>query len=268
MRIYETDQYPHDAEAHAENVVTWASQGCGFMAFHCHGAPDCFWLIDDCFTNVNAAQLTNGEKLPVLFGFACSTAAFDNELPDWPYTSADESMPEHFLLRPDGGAISYVGATRLALASGFGHAQQRMATGAIEYPYFSAYFDGMKTPAMMMAESQRRYLQNIGVVDFYSYFNLAEYAQFGDPVLSIGLEPGAGSGHHGQAYHGIDRQWEFVHGAGRESFSWSDLVNSGAPAAEASAVLTTQDSEVQILTGTVLPGRHRAVCKGIHGNRI
>ncbi len=189
VRLYETDTYPCDGWAYPDSVVTRASEGAGFLAFHCHGAPDCLWLIDDCFTHAHAANFTNTWKLPVMFGFACSTAAFDNEIPGWPYTSGGESMPEHFLLNPNGGAISYVGATRVAMASGYSHAQYRTATGAIEYPYYCAWFEGLRTPAMMMAAADRHYIETVGYTGYYDYFTIGEYAQFGDPTLAVGGAP-------------------------------------------------------------------------------
>jgi len=189
VRLYETDLYPHEGRADSETFVSRASEGTGFLAFHCHGSPDCFWLIDECVSNEDAAALTNSYRLPVMFGFACSTAAFDNELPDWPYSSAFESMPEHFLLSPSGGAVSYVGATRVALASGYGHAQFRTNTGALEYPYFKSWFEGAKTPAMMLAAADLSYTKNTGINSYYDYITLCEYAQFGDPTLAVGGVP-------------------------------------------------------------------------------
>ncbi len=193
IRLYETDQYAHEGRATSAEVHSALHDGAGFLAFHCHGAPDCFWLIDECFTGSQAGNLDNGIRSPVTFGFACSTAAFDNELPDWPYGSVTESMPERFLLNESGGAISYVGSTRVAVASSFGHAQQRKGTGALEYPYFQGYFASMQTPGQLIANAQCEYLRRTGISDDWDFTTLAEYAQFGDPATAIGgiRQPGS-----------------------------------------------------------------------------
>jgi len=252
IRLYETDTYPRDGIASPPNVVSWSESGSGFFAFHCHGAPDCLWLIDDCFTNEHAMQFQNGDEMPVMFGFACSSAAFDNEIPDWPYSSGRESMPEHFLLNPNGGAISYVGATRVAFGSGYTHAQHLSGTGALEYPYFCAYYQGMKTPPMMLAQADLNYIETLGIQGYYDYFTVGEYAQFGDPTLRIGgaitvpelkctrtlcLEE---SGNSNSCFES------------GEIFTVSPtLLNTGNTALNITALLTTTDPDVTILTENV-----------------
>jgi hypothetical protein len=252
VRIYETNTYPHDAPAHPENVVEYARPGAGFMAFHCHGAPDCMYLTESCFTGVHAGELRNGHKLPVLFGFACSTAAFDNELPDWPYGDTGESMPEYFLLNPDGGAIGYVGATRVAMASGYSHADYRAMSGAVEYHYFRSFDQGMRTPGMMLAAAHLGYIQHVGINNYYDFFTVAEYAQFGDPVVSIG------GVRQESALKQVQLRVDETIGDGDtclepgETFSLTlELLNTGAPAARVTAVLTTNDPELQIFDNTV-----------------
>ncbi len=251
IRIYETDIFPHDASAHPENVVEYANHGAGFMAFHCHGAPDCFYLTNSCFTGVHASELRNGHKLPLLFGFACSTAAFDNELPDWPYGDSGESMPEYFLLNPDGGAIGFVGATRVALASGYSHADYRAMSGAVEYHYFKSFDRGMKTPGMMMAAAHLGYIQHVGINNFWDFYTVAQYAQFGDPTVSIGGvsdEP---------VLKKIQSHVDKIIGDSDaclkpgETFSLSlELLNTGTFASQVVAVLSTTDPDLQILDDT------------------
>jgi Peptidase family C25 len=247
IRLYETDTYPHEGRALPSEVVAHSSQGCGFMAFDCHGAPDCLWLINECFTNQHAFAMQNGEKLPVIFALACSTAAFDNEIPGWPYSSGRESMPEHFLLNPDGGGIGYVGATRVAMASSFGHNQYRNMAGSLEYPYFKAYFEGMSTTGQMLAYSQHHFIEHVGVKDYYDYFNLVEHAQFGDPTVTIG-------GLKSDPDLKINRcLWVEASGNGDaclepgETFNLTlDLINNGITANNVTAQVSCADPDVSL----------------------
>ncbi len=255
VRLYETDTYPHDAPAEPDDVVEKTNDGAGFMAFHCHGAPDCFWLISSCFGHDHADQLRNDYKQPVMFGFACSTAAFDNELPDWPYGSSGESMPEHFILNDQGGAIGFVGATRVALASGYSHADYRAMSGALEYHYFKSYDKGMQTPGMMLAAMKLGYLQHVGMNGYYDYYSIAQYAQFGDPVVSLGgfrqdiaLQPVQAlqeveGGLPGQCIE-----------PGCTVFLTPVLLNIGAAAPQVTAVLESNDPDVTILNADVFYG--------------
>lgn len=256
IRLYETDVFPHDDLVEPARVVSWASRGAGFMAFHCHGAPDCLAVVGGCFNHEHAAALTNAEMLPVLFGFACSTAEFDNELPDASEKQREaESMPEHFLLNPTGGALGYVGATRVAYASGFRGAEQNEASGALEYPYYRSYFEGMRTPAMMMAKSQRGYLERCGIADYYDYHTLLEYAQFGDPTVRIG-------GLSAQPTLTVSStQLSVLSGDDDECLESGEIhsltvvaLNTGAPATNVTAEVTCSDPDVEIQVATVQYG--------------
>ncbi len=247
IRLYETDKYPHDAQAEPDEVVAYSADGCGFMAFHCHGAPNCFWLIDQCFTDSHCSLMRNEDRRPAIFGFACSTAAFDNELPGWPYGDNTESMPEHFLLKPYGGGISYVGATRYAVASHFQHAQQLTNSGAMEYFYFKSFREGVQAPAQMMAAAQKQYLEQIGINDYADFLTVVEYAQFGDASVALGGLPTAPDFIPGE------QVWTEVAGNGDgcpeagEQFALSmDLINAGAPATNVTARLRCWDPEISV----------------------
>lgn len=257
FRLYETDLYDHEGRATSPEISAALHDGAGFLAFHCHGAPDCFWLIDECYTGNHVAGLDNGSRLPVTFGFACSTAAFDNELPDWPYGSITESMPEQFLLNPDGGGISYVGSTRVAVASSFGHAQQRRGTGALEYPYFQAYFESRCTPGQMIARAQTEYLRRTGIADAWDFSTLAEYAQFGDPSTAIGGFASPGSGSVSIAKYRFE-----IQGGGHDCAIPGDtldftptLLNSGFPVDQVSVVISSTDPRIRILNGQAFYGQ-------------
>nr|HPQ42473.1 C25 family cysteine peptidase [bacterium] len=187
VRLYETDTYPKDDVCYPETVSQTVSGGAGYLAFHCHGAPDCFQLADyACFDHTHCSQMTNADMLPLIYGFACSTAAFDNEIPGYPYSTGAESMPEHFLLNPQGGGIAFIGSTRVAFASGFGHDQHMTGSGAIEYWFWNARKNGILTSGQMFAQAQIDYLRHVGVLSVYDYITIMEHNGFGDPSVTFG----------------------------------------------------------------------------------
>ncbi|MBN2056808.1 hypothetical protein JW905_17905 [bacterium] len=256
IRLYETDVYPHDGPAVPAAVLTNIAGGAGFMAFHCHGAPDCFWLIDECFNHDHTDAMVNGDRLPIVFGFACSTAQFDNELPDGRgMTRDDESMPEHFLFNPHGGALAFVGATRYAFASGMSSGDKYDGSGALEYAFFNSYFAGARTPAQMMAWAQRYYLINSGINDYYDMHNIIEYAMFGDPTASAG-------GLAGSPRLAVESsEWVENEGdgdtcfEGQETYALSPvLINTGLLIENVTATLACADPAVVIQSGAATYG--------------
>ncbi|MBN1296014.1 hypothetical protein JXA80_04490 [bacterium] len=254
IRLYETDVYPKDAVALPENVPPAVGGGAGYLAFHCHGAPDCFQLAEyQCFDHTHAGEMTNGHNLPVVYGFACSTAAFDNELPDYPYSTGAESMPEHFLLQAQGGAIFYVGSTRVAFASGFGHDQSMTGSGAIEYWFWNARTRAVTSPGQMFAAAQIDSLKHIGIHSVYDYINLMEHNAFGDAAVSLGgWLPGP--------QVSLFRYWAGTPGPGvscidpgEASEMTVELVNEGAPIAQPRFALVSDHPDLTV-TGNSISG--------------
>ncbi len=77
------------------------------------------------FTNAHAAALTNNDKKPVVYVMACLSAGFD-------HTSL-ESLGEAFTENAGGGAIAYIGSTRVAVgAVGTAYSYEPTATGLEE----------------------------------------------------------------------------------------------------------------------------------------
>lgn len=101
FRFYSTDN-----SLTTENVVSRINSGVSIIDFFDHGAYDqwsgALWTSD-------VEGLTNGNRTMLAFAMACETAAFDVE-------SVDPTISEAFFRNPNGGAHTYIGATRVAWA--------------------------------------------------------------------------------------------------------------------------------------------------------
>ncbi|MCK5264509.1 MAG: hypothetical protein KAR03_02790, partial [Candidatus Thorarchaeota archaeon] len=98
--------YPTDASLSTVDIVTKINSGINIVNFFDHGAYDVWFntlTIDD------VLALNNGNKSFLAFAMACETAAFDVE-------SVEPTIGEAFFRAPNGGASTYIGATRVAWA--------------------------------------------------------------------------------------------------------------------------------------------------------
>jgi len=98
--------YPTDGSLLTEDIVTKINSGINIVNFFDHGAYDVWYQTLDVADVLN---LTNGNKSFFAFAMACETAAFDVE-------SVEPTIGEAFFRAPDGGAHTYIGATRVAWA--------------------------------------------------------------------------------------------------------------------------------------------------------
>ena len=97
--------YNVDGSLSSSAVVSTMNQGVGLVDFFDHGAYDT-WV--GALQTSDVLNLHNGNRTFLAFAMACETAAFDYQ----EYTT----IAEAFFLNPSGGAIAYIGATRIAFA--------------------------------------------------------------------------------------------------------------------------------------------------------
>jgi hypothetical protein len=100
-----TRLYDVDGSLSTSAVVSAMNQGVGLVDFFDHGAYDT-WV--GALQTSDVLNLQNGNKMFLAFAMACETAAFDYQQ----YTTISEA----FFRNPNGGAIAYIGATRVAWA--------------------------------------------------------------------------------------------------------------------------------------------------------
>ena len=98
IRLYDVD-YSLSPSA----VVSAINQGVALVDFFDHGAYDT-WV--GALHTSDVLNLKNGNRTFLAFAMACETAAFDYQ----EYTTISEA----FFRNPNGGAVGYIGATRIA----------------------------------------------------------------------------------------------------------------------------------------------------------
>lgn len=97
--------YDVDGSLSPSAVTSAMNQGVGLVDFFDHGA---YYTWVGALQTSDVLNLLNGNKTFLAFAMACETAAFDYQQ----YTTISEA----FFKNPNGGAIAYIGATRVAWA--------------------------------------------------------------------------------------------------------------------------------------------------------
>ena len=161
------------------------NKGALFVNFAGHGDPGMwlfYWVIPGLMWNGYGSPevqgLTNGFKLPVVTTMSCSTARFDDQ----------ECIGERFVLQPDGGAIAYFGATRIA----YGWNDQWITTGLmgeIDWRIYQNFYEGWTRLGQMWGQTAKEYVQNhiwnYSSASRYDVKTLMEFVLLGDPTLRV-----------------------------------------------------------------------------------
>ncbi len=89
----------------ASDIKNSINNGAFYVLYGGHGTPDSWHSME--FTTLHIDSLTNGRKLPVVFGLTCDAGAH--------YLSGD-CMTERFLKKSNGGSVGIYGDTNLTFA--------------------------------------------------------------------------------------------------------------------------------------------------------
>ncbi|HID91240.1 TPA: hypothetical protein EYP44_04690, partial [Candidatus Bathyarchaeota archaeon] len=112
-------------------IYNHIQDGAHLVLYVGHGGPDGWYTAEErVFSASDASELANGHRLPVIFAMADYTAWFDGR----------DCVGEGFLLNPGGGAIGYVGATRVAY--GEPELYETIGNAALSY-LATAFVDGL-----------------------------------------------------------------------------------------------------------------------------
>ncbi|HVQ01382.1 MAG TPA: C25 family cysteine peptidase, partial [Candidatus Thermoplasmatota archaeon] len=220
------------------NIKSTINDGCGFVDFHGHGAPDIwathphtdfnhwvptplqgFWVSD-------VSSLSNGDMLPIVTVEACDTAEFD---------TSDSTFNFQFLADTNGGAIAAFGATGIGYSyTGTGDVQGLIGLMGID-TYKGYKTDGANTFGEMWYHALQRYIK--ASMEDADYKTVEEWEPFGDPTLVI-QEPsnppakpatpsGPPSGVAGNSYIYTSSTTDPDNDQVYLMFSWGDNTTSG-----------------------------------------
>ncbi|MCD6512331.1 MAG: hypothetical protein J7K61_01845 [Thermoplasmata archaeon] len=179
IRLYETNTYEKDGGATSDEIAAAINNGVMFVNFASHGYPGGMvwhtggWEIND------LNKLHNGYTLPIVFAMACSTNRFDDT----------DCIGEEFLLKSNGGAIAYVGSSRVAYVY-LGETISKALSGYLDMAFFKAYYDGAGSTGEMFTMAKEDYIIH-AMMSSTDRLTVEEFNMLGDP--SIQLQPMEGT---------------------------------------------------------------------------
>ncbi|MDA0874063.1 MAG: type IX secretion system sortase PorU [Bacteroidetes bacterium] len=155
------------------DILDTIERGTLVLNYSGHGGPDGL-AQESIFSRDDAAQLTNGDRLPIVITATCSFGWWDLE--------EDQSGAEVMLLNPDGGAIALFTSVRLAFTSTSINSLNAGLNRALNEEMFRR--DGTQPRRLgdIMRETKNT---GVGLEGNSRKFNL-----LGDPSMQFGLPSG------------------------------------------------------------------------------
>lgn len=168
------------------SIDSWTSSGAGFISYSGHGyitgfgtsPPNVEKRIE--YFNYHLLGMFNGYKLPIVFFDACLTATLDYK---WHDIIDQPGFAYNIMIKPFGGAIASIGATRVAFTDVDRHGVHAGA-GYLNLHFFMNYEEGI-TVSEMLTRSQNDYLNYVGD----DCLTIEEFILVGDPSLKTGGYP-------------------------------------------------------------------------------
>lgn len=184
-RLYETTTFERDARLTAENAISYLNEGCGFATYCGHGLSRtwAFGLYAD-----DVMGLTNENMLPFVSAASCKTCGFDNENWQHPDFPDSDCIGEAFVLCPQGGAIGYAGASRIAYDGGDEWTCGLYQMDRINHLCFKAHKDGYRRMGEMLRKAIEDYMIDSLVPCITNVWTIMEYSLLGDPTVKVGGE--------------------------------------------------------------------------------
>ncbi len=172
--VYRT--YPTDGSLSNINVINRINTGVGIVDFFDHGWYGGWVGALDEESGSEVSNLLNGAKTPFAFAMACETAAFDAE-------AYEPTIGEAFFRNPNGGAIAYIGATRIAWA-GY-HAFDGLHNRFWHYFFDSALTKWFASPKLALHAARQEMVTTYSMTDPISLETVYQAIYFGDPSMSL-----------------------------------------------------------------------------------
>lgn len=166
--------YEIDGNANAERIAEEINKGVMFVNFASHGNPSSMVWGNGSWSISDMHLLKNGYTLPYVFAMACLTNAFDET----------DCLGEKFLLHEGGGAIAYVGSTRVAYVY-VGEAIKNSLSGYLDYLFFKSYYDGFNTTGSIFSNAIEYYVMRTPFFTDVDRLTAMEFNLLGDPSIYL-----------------------------------------------------------------------------------
>jgi len=151
-----------------EQVVGQLNEGIGILNYRGHGSTTAWHEWNGHDFRVDGSDLTNADRLPVVFSIACLNSSYQSE---------ELTMAEQWVLRPEGGAVAVMGATRPSYTK-INHDFNR-------YLFQAILVEGVEEIGLVMNRANAMLFNQYGD-DRWAQANMRMYTWLGDPSLRIG----------------------------------------------------------------------------------
>ena len=167
------------------NFKNAINSGCAIVNLCSHGSTSTVTRSEsgvNYYTTGAASSASNGYKLPLVFASACSTAHLDG---------TGDCLGEAMLKNSNGGAVSYIGATRTSFG---GDDISDLSDSLLDALFFEALLQTgnalfSQRPGYALYQSKHQYYKTVGIVsmsqDYRYRQEFLEYVLLGDPELPI-----------------------------------------------------------------------------------
>jgi len=188
VKLYTTGTFDKDATLTNLSVLHYVSKGCGFATYVGHGTYKGWAFgMGNYFFADDLSRLTNADMLPFVSAAACETAGFDNENSEHPqFPVIGDCIGETFVQCVEGGAIAYVGATRVAYGAGSGSSWNYYYAAKVNRLILRAHNNGYRSVGEMFLKGIEGYINTWWSPSVYDMKTVMESITFGDPSLNIG----------------------------------------------------------------------------------
>ena len=206
IRLYETA-----GNLSRHSVKLYIDQGCGILNHVGHGDIGSWRLPVGYYTTSDAEAQTNGLQLPAVITLSCLTSRFSDA----------ECLGEAFILNPDGGAIAYIGPTRIAWGYSGNDAINGLG-GEMDWRLCKAFFDGNREVGKFWGQAITEYVQNHDIYTKYDNFYYIDWktvAEYGSPLSDPTLLLGGRGGEASLAVRCVDGDGEAASGISVELYT-------------------------------------------------
>ncbi len=168
--------YPTDGSLSNANVISKINSGIGIIDFFDHGWYGGWSAALDEENYGEVSGLLNGGKRPFTFAMACETAAFDAEY-------FEPTIGEAFFRNLNGGAVAYIGATRIAWA-GY-HAFDGLHNRFWRDFFGTALTERIVSPKLSLHAALHEMITTYSMSDPISRETIYQAIYFGDPTMQL-----------------------------------------------------------------------------------